>query len=199
MPREIFAVQCSDRSGDHMYSVRLLHEFGVGDGYFNPRKVSELWSIARQNEVLFSDYTAGKVEPFLAILMNPASVWLEIFRITDDKPVGVAYISNVIPKFDAKGHFAVWDRIAGGREEIFWRIMEWMFEQYNLRRISAEAPVYQSGVIRFTKKLGFKAEGTKKDGVLHKGKWMPLILFGITVEDFQQLRKKELEAEVANG
>ena len=199
MPREITVVQCEDRSGKHLYSVRLLHEFGKSDGYMTPKKVSELWESARQHDVLFSDYTEGKVEPFLSVLMNPSSVWLEIFRETDSKPVGAAYISNVIPRFDAKGHFAVWDKIAGGREEIFFSIMDWMFLRFGLRRISVEVPAYQSGVIRFSKRLGFKEEGTKRDGVLHKGVWMPLKLFGITVEDFERDKKKKvetLEAEI---
>lgn len=172
-----------EREGLAHFEVRLLHEFGATDGYLTPEKISELWQLARKFDVLFSDYTVGKIEPFLHILLNPRSVWLEILR--NDEPVGVAYISHVNPKFDAKGHFAFWDSKAGGRAPVIWGIMEWMFQRYDLRRISAEVPPYQSGVIRFIKALGFVQEGERRDAVIYRDRWYPLIEFGILRYEFE--------------
>lgn len=180
---ELFKTEVEDRLGRGTYSVRLLQQFGQGDGYLDAAKVGELWRIASRHEVLFSDFTAGKIEPFLQILFDPSSIWLEIFR-EGSGPVGVAYLNHIIPRFDALGHFAVWDGVASGREEIFWLIAEWMFSNFELRRISCEIPPYQSGVIRFTKRLGFKQEGVKREAVVHRGRWFPLLLFGMTLEDW---------------
>lgn len=189
---ELFSLRCKDRSGEQDYSVRILHEFSQKDEYFNAQKVSEIWSKAREHDVLFSDYTAGKVEPFLTAIMNPNSVWFEIYR-TSGEPgsVGVGYITHVIPKFDAKAHFAFWDRIASGREDIIWAIMGWLFIRYELHRLTAEVPKYQSGTIRFVKGLGFQHEGEIREAIIHKGSWMPLLIFGMTVGDFYHLMEEK--------
>jgi RimJ/RimL family protein N-acetyltransferase len=186
---EIEQVTCKDRSGIGVYSIRLLHELGHSDEYFSPSKIQEIWLLASQHNVLFSDFTKGRIEPFLATIMNPVSIWLEIFKLSEEggNPVGVAYITNVIPNFDAKGHFAFWDRVAGGREMIIWTIMNWMFSKYNFHRISTEAPIYQHGTLRFIKNLGFVEEGVRREAVLHQGKWFPLIQFGMTRSELEQI------------
>lgn len=188
-PLEIYRSQVEDKLGEAEYSVRLLHEFGNRTEYLTPQKISDLWRESSKHEVLFSDYTAGKVEPFLSMFFNPGSIWMEIFREETETPVGVAYITGVIPKFDAKGHFAFWDSVAKGREPLIWGIMEWLFDRFELNRISAETPPYQSGVIRFIKRLGFQEEGTRRGAVIHKGRWMPLVEFGILREEFDSIER----------
>lgn len=192
MSNEIFQVECVDRSGENIYSVRLLHEFGIGNGYLNPKKISDIWRQASKHPVLFSDYTEGRIEPFLELLTNPRSVWFEVVRVEDDLTIGAAYVDRVIPGFDAQGHFAVWDSIANGRQLIFQKIMDWLFNRYQLRRISCAVPPYQAGTIRFAKSLGFKQEGERREAVVYKGKWFPLIEFGI-------LRSEMFEEEENNG
>lgn len=190
---ELYRFPLKDRRGEAEFSIRLLHEFGTRDDYLDARKVSDIWEQARKHDVLFSDYTAGKAEPFLIALFNPNSVWIEIVR--DEESVGVAYITHVVPKFDAKGHFAVWDKVAGGREKIFWMIMSWLFRRYQLHRISAETPRYQSGTMRFLRRLGFVHEGQVREAVIHKGVWMPLETFGITISEFTSLMKEKFQNE----
>jgi len=187
MNTEIMQVKCKDRTGDHKYSIRMLQEFGKNWGYLTNDKIAQLWAEVRKFDVLFSDYTRGKAEPFLDALFNPGSVWLEIFRLTDQRPIGAAYITNVIPHYDAKGHFTLWDKVGSGREPIFWDIMAWLMVRYDLHRITVEIPPYQSGVIRFTKKMGFRPEGEKREAVLHKGKWMPLLIFGLLRSELEEI------------
>lgn len=176
----LFTVECEEPDGRHFYDVRLLHEFGSGTGYLGPEKVAEIWERIRGFEVLFSENTQGRVEPFLSILMNPRSVWLEIYRLGEGEgPIGIVYISSVIPNYDAKGHFAFWDSKVRGRQIIFWRIMKWMFSQYKLHRISAETPPYQRGVIRLLRRLGFVEEGERREAINSRERWWPLIEFGI--------------------
>lgn len=185
MADEIIVVACDDGES---YAVRLLHEFGSRTGSLTPQKVADLWAKIRKHEVLFSDQTMGQAEPFLAILFNPASVWLEIVRVSDEEVIGVIYISSVIPNFDAKGHFVVFDGVASKRRKIFWDVMNWMFVRYNLHRISAEAPPYQGGVLRFVKRhLCMKQEGERREAVVYKNRWWPLIEFGILRQEFEGL------------
>jgi len=187
----IVRTTCVDRLGEGTYEARLLHEFGSTDGYLNPAKVRELWLNLKKHDVLFSDYTAGKIEPFLEVLMNPNGVWLEFYRLGHG-PVGIGYLSRVIPKFDAYGHFAFWDSIASGRQPLVWGVLDWMFNRYKLHRISGAVPVYQSGTLRFVERLGLKREGIRREAVLHKGFWMDMVELGILYSEFNEIYSKFL-------
>lgn len=184
---EIFQLGLEDRKGRHRVSVRLLQEFGEGNEYLSPEKIQELWMEYQKHDVLFSDYTKGKLEPFLMVLMDDRSVWFEVYDLTFEKPIGVMMISNVVPGFDARGHFAFWDGVGSGREELVWRMMEWFFDKYNLHRMTARVPPYQRGVIRFVERLGFKKEGEMREAAPYKGEWVPLELFGILLREFKEI------------
>jgi hypothetical protein len=184
MDSGVIKVRCSDRTGAHEYSVHLMHEFGVATPRLVPRKVADLWAEVSKHSVLFSDHTMGEVEPFLAVLFNSASVWMEVVRETDGQIVGVIYITHVIPRFDCKGHFIFFDGKARGRERIFHEVMQWIIDRYGLRRISCEAPPYEPGLLRFIeRRLKMKLEGTKREAVLYKNEWYPLKMFGITRDE----------------
>jgi hypothetical protein len=189
---ELFQTTCRIGDRDELYSVRILHEFGKGDGYLDPTKIRDMWAAVKGHKVLFSDQTFGKAELFLTVLLDPTSVWLDIVRLPEDESVGVIHLSNVIPGFDAKGHFWIWDGAARPRKEIFFQAMEWVFERYGLHRLSAEVPAYQHGVLRFlTKHLRFVQEGVRREAVMYEGHWCPLIEHGITIDEFQILRAEQ--------
>lgn len=172
------------------YSVRILHEFGDKSEYFDSKKIGQMWAEFKEHDVLFMDEIKGDPEAFIDIMMNPRSVWLEVFSLENELPIGVASLSGVIPGFDASGHFVFWDGRGRGREPLTMKIAHWFFVRYNLHRISAMIPENQKGTIRFTQRLGFKREGVKREGTIRKDNWIDLAQFG--------LLRSELE-EVLNG
>ncbi len=184
---EILRVENTDRSGTHTYSIRILHEFGRGSGYMNPTKIKEIWEHAKEFDILFTDHTRGDFTVFMDILMNPTSVWLEIYRETDDRSIGLFILSHVLPNYDAQAHFTFWDSIAGGRQDLILQAAEVLFKAYNLRRMSAHVPKYMAGVIRFVKKLGFKEEGEKREAFLKNGEWVPAILLGLLESELREI------------
>ena len=109
-----------------------------------------------------------------------------------DKPVGLFYLSKIIPGYDAHGHFTFWDSVAKGRESLALATLEHVFRTYELPRITAEVPVYQRGVIRWIERLGFTRAGERRNGVLYRGSWMNQVLFGM-------LRNECLEPEVVEA
>lgn len=167
------------------YSIRVLHEFGSRREYMTADKIGELWREFKQHDILFMDEIKGNVEAFIDIMLNPRSVWLEIFSIEHNKPIGIASLSKVIPGFDAEGHFVFWD--AGrGRENLTLHIASWLFNRYKLRRITAMVPLNHKGVIRFIKRLGFQEEGVKREGTLRHGKWIDLVIFGLLRSELEE-------------
>ena len=181
-------MQFSDRGGDRDVSVRVLQGLGQASHYLTPSKIRDLWVEYSKHDVLFSDYTQGKVEPFVMALVNPRSIWFELFDLSVAKAIGIAALSEIIPEYDAKGHFAFWDKIGSGREPLIWELMDICFDDFSLHRMSTETPVYQKGTIRSIKRLGFVQEGVRREGVFHKGSWVDMALFGITREELRRIR-----------
>ncbi len=169
-----------------MLSARLLQELGKADGYLTPGKIQELWEEYRKHDVLFSDYTEGKVEPFLDLLLSSSSIWWEIFSLVEEKPIGVMCATRIIPHFEANGHFAIWSGKARGKEKLILETMRWLFDRYDLHRMTAEVAAYQRGVVRFVERLGFTREGEKREAVVKDGKWLGLELFGMTREELEE-------------
>jgi hypothetical protein len=186
MYNEILREGIVDRGGDHIFSVRVLHEFGISNGYLTAQKIGELWRAFKDNPVIFTDDIEGDFESFFDVLMNPLTCWYEVFDEISFTPVGVYCISGLIPGYELTGHFAFWDRIASGRERLTWRLMKLFFDRFSLRRMNAEIPAYQSGTLRACESLGFVREGVKRKAVRRKGTWNDLILFGILQEELEE-------------
>lgn len=185
----ILEIPCDDRSGEGVYRVRLLQE--LGKNYtLTPERVRDLWVEASKHKSLFSDYTDGKLEPFVLLLGNPRSMWLEIVKDGSERPVGVAYVTDILPQFDAVAHFAFWDSVGSGREPLALFIAEWIMDRYSLHRLSAQIPPYQRGTIRFAERLGFVREGEKREAVVREGEWHSLVLFGMTKNELEESLKK---------
>lgn len=189
---ELLRAECRDG----VCVATLLKEFGKDYPEMTYEKIAQLWQESSKHEVLFSDYTKGKLVPFLAVLMDPRGVWVELANDSGDV-IGVAYMTDVVLRFDALIHVAFWDGHASGREPLVWDLMRWGFERYALRRMSAMVPPYQSGLIRFVKRVGFQKEGEKREGVIHKGSWLPLLMYGILREELDSVQEKALEAAIS--
>jgi len=179
-------VLLADDSDSGWFEARLLQEFGISNEYLSPEKIAELWKEFSKHDVLFTDYTEGKFEPFLLNLMNPRAIWVEIFNVEEQKPVGVMMMTNIILGFDCEGHFAVWDSKARGKEGICLKMMEFCFNRYNLHRMTAKIVPYMKGTIRFAKRLGFIEEGEMREAVVRSGEWFSLKMFGITRSELEE-------------
>lgn len=173
------------------FSVRLLQRFGQIDLYLTPQKIQELWIEFSKHDSLFTDYTQGKVEPFLDVLFDSRAIIAEIYNVTNEAPYGSLMMNRVIPGFDALTHFTVWDSKASGKELLFLMMMQLWMQEFNLHRLSAEIPGHMTGVMRFAKRLGFLEEGVRREGNLNKGAWMDMTMFGILRSELELKLKEE--------
>ena len=169
------------------YSVRMLHEFGDKSEYMDSEKIGELWNNFKRHDVLFNDEIKGNAEAFIDIMMDPRSVWMEIYSLSKEVPVGVFSISKVIPGFDGWAHFGFWDGKGRGKEDLSLRTARWVFDRYKLHRMSVEVPVNQSGTIRFIHRLGFSEEGIRREGTVRHGKWIDLLNFGLLRSELEEI------------
>lgn len=177
---EILRVNLDTKEGQEEYSIRMLQRFARLDPYITPDKIQEIWIEFSRHDVLFSDYTKGEVEPFLDMLFDPRAIMAEIYHLGKGLPVGLMMLSRVIPRFDALGHFTLWDSHVKGKEPLFWAMMELWMDEFDLHRLSVETPGFGKGLIRLIERLGFVHEGTRREGTIHKGSWIGLEMYGIT-------------------
>lgn len=182
---------------DGVYSVYILQEFGLSSVFLSKAKIIYLWKKISQYPVLFSDHTEGNIDSFLTLLFNPAATWFEVTR--DGETVGLLYLTHVIPRFDAKGHFVVWERFNPTLVRLIHQMMKLVFDSYGLRRLSAEAPPYQPGLLRaLEKRLGMVKEGVKREAVLYRDRWYPLIQFGLVRSELDEILKRYEGVQLLN-
>lgn len=174
-----------------VFDIILLHEFGQLEPEVDTRKklshrLMENYAESAKYPVLFSDHTEGDVESFITMFTDSRSLWIEIRK--GPELVGCMYLTHVIPRLDAWGHFTFWNKMIRDRELIIWAGMAWAFERYDLERISTEIPPYQKGVQRFVRRLGFKHEGVRRHATFSKGRWIDLDMYGILKSEFEEAR-----------
>ena len=175
-----------DEKGERIeYSVRLLQKLGKAEAYLTPQKIQELWISYSRHDTLFSDYTQGKVEPFLDVLFASNAIVAEIYNVSFEMPIGSMMLNRIIENFDGLGHFTLWDSRARGKEPLFLEMMRMWMAEFRLRRISAEVVGSSKGVIRMIERLGFQHEGTRREGSIHKGSWVDLEMYGILESELQ--------------
>lgn len=169
--------------GGEQFSARVLVVFGRNAGHLNAEKIRDLWVEIIKHPVLFGDEHGRNFDGFMAALLDPRGVWIEIYNEQTGKPEGLAYMTDIVPGFDALGHFTVWDGKAREKEPIITEIMKWMMSRFDLRRITAEIPVYMKGVQRSALRLGFVEEGIKRKASYRSGEWHDKRIMGILRED----------------
>lgn len=141
-------------------------------------KPKVLWECVKHYPTLFSDLTRGSEENFAALLADPNSFWLEL---QDDKGTmkGIIYLTNLQWTFDADAHIVIFDRELADKVQVCKQVIEWLFINFPLNRLTASIPAIYFATIRFAKRLGFKEEGIKRKVYLIGKRWVDEQILGI--------------------
>jgi len=73
-------------------------------------------------------------------------------------------------------------------EEAMRSIIKYAFEKMNLHRLEAEVIEYNKVSIALVEKLGFKLEGTLREGKFNEGKFWNIFRFGLLVDEYKELK-----------
>lgn len=176
-------IVCQDRLGEAEFGARLRWDIGENFGV-DVDYIKWVWDKVKGFDVLFYNEIGGRADLVVHTLTSVNSTWYEITR--DGEPVGISYITGLVPGYDAEVGFIFWDRIAKGRQPLLLHLMEQVMDRFHLPRVSTKVPPYQAGTLRFVDSMGFKKEGEMRKAALYKGVRWPLILFGMTTEDLDQ-------------
>ena len=93
-----------------------------------------------------------------SVLSDPHNRVWTVWRGAD--LCGVIVLTHIVPRIDAVGHFAFFDRQLLGRKQLIWNVMGKIFTDLNLQRLTVEIPEHLTPLIRFVqRRLSFKSEG----------------------------------------
>jgi len=141
-------------------------------------KVSALWDMLCRHKTLFSDLTRGDVGNYVRLLIQPHTYWLEICDEND--LVGIIYFDSFDEVVDIRGHMVFFDRKPAEKVELCRLVVQYMFENFAINRITVPVPALYHATARLMKKLGLTHEGTMRDKMLIGGRWHDVLIFGIT-------------------
>lgn len=99
-----------------------------------------------------------------------------LFWLVDD--VGILYLTDIVPGYDATAHFVFWDRRFRGREELIREMVRYVFDLLKLHRITVETPLHPP-LLGFIKRIGFVEEGHKRSSLFINGQWRDSIIFSL--------------------
>lgn len=109
--------------------------------------------------------------------------------------VGLIYVTDIYPGFQATGHFVFWDRRQRGREGLCLHFIQYLMRDLELHRLVCEIPLYIQPTLRFVERLGFVREGTLRQAAMYEGKWFDVAMFSILDSEIAGL----LERRTNNG
>lgn len=173
----VVRVRCEEPEGTFIREVR-----------FAPLSVSRLkeyYNKLSKFEVLFNHYIANDVDAFIHsfVHIDAAGNIVPNGLIWEVDDVGLLYMTEISPEYQAKVHFTFWDRRLRGREPIIQEMIKWSFKTFGFRRLVAEIPLYATPAILMAEKVGFKKEGRMRSAAYYRGKWFDMNLYSILREE----------------
>lgn len=197
---------CSDKTGDHTYLVRAHFEVGAPGPQYKDnirgfyKKIGELFITFSQFQTLFSDYSSGDPELFTLMFLDPRCAWYEVERLEDNEEVGIMYLTDITPHWDAMAHLSFWDKTFAGREPLIHDMIEWTMKRFELHRLIAEIPVPQRVYNFFVEeRLGFVKEGVSREATIKNGEWIDMNRYSLLESDLAKGREKWAERQLATA
>lgn len=159
----------------------LIAEFDhwtVQEMIFSPEKIAWLWTEMNKYKSLFSDLTKGDLSNFTTMLSQRDSLWFEALD-EEGNIVGIMYILQMYQVIDCEVHILFLDRKPAEKVLLCRQVVQWVFERYPFRRMTATIPSIYYRTIKLAKNIGFKEEGRKRESQLLGNKWVDEVILGI--------------------
>lgn len=172
----VLTVECDEPRGKVKREVRLTQ--------LSMDRIKFMWDRLNKFDVLFNDFVRGDVKEFInhfvvVIDGEPRPTGL----IWDIDDVGIFFLNEIRPLQSASAHMVFWDRRFKGREELCRAMLRYVFDQYKLRRIQVEVPLYANSTLQTMERIGFVKEGRKRKAIKYKGEWFDVNLYSILPEE----------------
>lgn len=173
----LFSVECEER---HKKVTHSVAEF-----ICTLQNLLWLWNKCKNYKVVFGK-EFQKIEEFQNIIMGfdvgqNCYVSKGLYYVIDpENPIGIFYINEIRPEYDALVHYIFFDRIHEGREVLVKKMLEYLFSTYKFHRLNAEIPHYANKKVReYANRVGFTFEGIKRKAAFYEDNWFNVSTYGI--------------------
>ena len=146
-------------------------------------KLEEYWEKLSKFPTLFNNHITDFndfVGAFLSMDSNGIRARGLIWEVDD---VGLIFMTDIYPVFQASGHFTFWDRRFRGREKLIREMIKYAFKEFGFRRIVAEVPLYTQPTLKAVERVGFVKEGRYRKYVFYQGEWWDVNFYSILKEE----------------
>ncbi len=193
MQPPVLSVKCEEPEGDIIREISPLE--------FTPAVLKEFWEKARVYRTLFNQEIRNNYDRFLPLILRRGLTEDSIeptglFWRVDPDFVGVFYMTNIIAEQDALAHYTFFDGRHRGRVDLCKEMLNYVFDRYNLRRLTVEIPLYATEKTHnfVSKSLSFKNEGRKRKAILFDDEWFDVIVYGILREEVNRNGSKNISS-----
>ncbi len=139
-------------------------------------KIEALWKIVLEHNL--SDNFKGSYDIFVKSLFDTRTVILEFPPMR-----AIYYMTGITPKGNADVHAIVLDRKLFGQRELYLQMISKMMVDFDLCRVTAMIPDWNSIAQNVAVKLGFKLEGVLRNWGRTNNKKNDVLLFGLLREE----------------
>jgi RimJ/RimL family protein N-acetyltransferase len=171
----LFRVECREPTGIYQRAVREL--------VLDEETLSDLWEKLSKFPTLFNNHIKT-LDDFVNAFVDFSGGEIKargLVWAVDD--VGILFITDIYPGFQASAHFTFWDRTFNGREELIRQMIRYVFEEFGFHRLIAEVPLYSRPTLQAAEKVGFVKEGRMRKFTWYKGQWWDVNLYSVLREE----------------
>jgi Acetyltransferase (GNAT) domain len=141
-------------------------------------KIRWLWDEMNKYKSLFSSLTIGDINNFAAVFAQPDSIWFDV-QDEHGNTVGILSMTDLKRVIDCEVHMMFFDRKPHEKVHLCKLLIEYVFEQFPLRRMTATIPSIYYSTVRLVQKIGFHEEGRKAQSQLIGNRWVDEVIFGL--------------------
>lgn len=144
-------------------------------------KLLSMWARLSQYRTLFSDLTRDDFDNFMRYVTSDSSFWLEITE--GDTVVGLVTLEGLERMVELDAHVLFFDRDLNEKIPLCKAIVAWVFSKFPIQRLSVNVPTIYYATKRLVEGIGFQREGMKRHATLIGGRWVHVVLFGMTRQE----------------
>jgi RimJ/RimL family protein N-acetyltransferase len=172
----VLECKCRERDGEIVRNVTFAP--------LTKEKLAHYWEKLSPFPTLFNRHIKN-FEDFVATFIHTDKHG-EIYAngiIWEVDDVGIFWITDISAGYQATGHFTFWDRKFRGREELFRKMLVYIFEEFGFHRIILEVPLHSQRICDFVEGLGFIKEGRLRKATMYRDQWWDVNLYSILEEE----------------
>jgi RimJ/RimL family protein N-acetyltransferase len=175
----VLEVVCHERNGQVVRHVKQT--------VLTLDRMQFLWHKLREFDVLFNDHVQGDFEAFVQhFIVQVDGEYRASGLMWDVDDVGMFLVNDIKPAISASAHFVFWDRKFSGREELCREMVKYGMEEFQLKRVQVEVPLYARKTMSAVERIGFVQEGRLRDTTLYKGEWFDSNIYSMIPTDFDE-------------